>query len=252
MRKIYYLDGDIKPVEKEKICTRSKNEFKRYFSQKEILHQIDKTLLIQNREINFSIYIRKDFNYVPILMASESQPSKVTQEILDLQTDFLINHKDIPLYREFLESLGKEVSFTVDERTKATLIKESTKLTMRDILLDPRSGTQIKKAERAVEDMTSLFLSNKEIIYDLIASKMHDYYTYTHSVNVEVLTIGFGIALGLSRSDLFNLGIGALLHDIGKCNIPADILNKQDNLNEIEFNIVQKHVLEGGKILKIT
>lgn len=60
----------------------------------------------------------------------------------------------------------------------------------------------------------------------------------------------FAIALGLSHTDIFNLGMGAILHDIGKSLIPVEVLNKQQKLNNKEFKIVQNHVIEGERILR--
>jgi len=65
-------------------------------------------------------------------------------------------------------------------------------------------------------------------------------------VNVAVLAVGLGVAVELKRADIEKLGIGAMLHDIGKSAIPAEILNKQGKLDDREFFIIQSHVFEAN------
>ena len=80
--------------------------------------------------------------------------------------------------------------------------------------------------------------------------KIFDDYTFHHSVNVTILSVITGISLGLNNSDLYKLGLGALLHDVGKVNIPKEVLNKSGKLDDKEFNIIKQHPVEGYKILK--
>ncbi|MDT3425128.1 putative nucleotidyltransferase with HDIG domain [Paenibacillus forsythiae] len=77
-----------------------------------------------------------------------------------------------------------------------------------------------------------------------------DNYLYSHSLNVCLYTLVLGIAYGYSRSDLNMLGLGALLHDIGKTQIPVKIVQKPGMLNDEEFRHMQAHTEIGFKILK--
>ena len=121
---------------------------------------------------------------------------------------------------------------------------------MKDLFDDPRSGENIKEAQNAVSAMIDSLTANKDTIHDLLSLRGFDYYTYTHSVNVGVLSIGLGVAINLSKDDTEKLGVGALLHDIGKSSIPSEILNKQGRLDNREFMIIQGHVLEGERLVK--
>ena len=79
----------------------------------------------------------------------------------------------------------------------------------------------------------------------------HDYYTYTHSLNVCSLSIGLGTELKLRKDpDLMEIGLGALLHDLGKCMIDLRVLNKPGKLTEDEFKEVQGHVTAGSELLR--
>jgi putative nucleotidyltransferase with HDIG domain len=77
-------------------------------------------------------------------------------------------------------------------------------------------------------------------------------YLYAHSVNVCLLALKLGKALNMSKSELTELGTGAFLHDIGMSTIPQDILNKPDNLNDKEMNVIKNHPLKGCELLKNT
>lgn len=78
----------------------------------------------------------------------------------------------------------------------------------------------------------------------------YDNYTSEHSFNVAVLSILTGFTLGMKRDDLIELGIGALLHDIGKMLIPQEILNKPGQLTPKEWDAVKKHPEQGYKLLE--
>ena len=73
--------------------------------------------------------------------------------------------------------------------------------------------------------------------------------TSVHSVNVCILALTFGVHLGLPGEDLETIGLGALLHDVGKMFIPEDIRQKPDALTDAEWDIVRRHPQDGRDIL---
>ncbi len=77
----------------------------RYYLTKENFHQIDKNLLLSHQEVNFSIFISKDFDFKAAFEATLQSPKKISSEILDMQGDIFIKACDIPLYSKYLESL---------------------------------------------------------------------------------------------------------------------------------------------------
>lgn len=110
----------------------------------------------------------------------------------------------------------------------------------------------IKKAKRVVESMVDMILQEEELLLGMTAIKDYDEYTYHHSVNVSILSIALGQRIGLSRKALTELGLVALFHDIGKIEVPPEILNKPTNFTEDEWRIMQKHPLWGVRaILKL-
>ena len=99
------------------------------------------------------------------------------------------------------------------------------------------------------ESILTNALENRENLVQLTDIRLHDNYTFGHSVNVAVLSAILGSLCNLSGTDLINLVMGGLLHDIGKLIIPADILTKPEHLSDREFYIIQMHPEAGRKKL---
>lgn len=107
----------------------------------------------------------------------------------------------------------------------------------------------IRKAKRVVESMVDQVLEQEQWLLGMTAIKDYDEYTYHHSVNVSILSIALGQRLGLNRKMLTDLGIVAIFHDIGKMEIPYEVLNKPTNFTDAEWNLVRKHPVWGVKAL---
>ncbi len=121
-----------------------------------------------------------------------------------------------------------------------------------EILDDIRSGKNIHsiKAKRVVGELTESVIRNPDALTCFIQLKKRDEYTAQHSLRVCILAIAFGRHLGLDRDALQMLGMGALLHDIGKIKVPLEILNKPGALTEYEFSLMKSHVPRGVELLE--
>lgn len=108
----------------------------------------------------------------------------------------------------------------------------------------------IKDIGLIAKDMVDELIANRHLMVSMIDIKSFDDYTFYHSVNVAVLSIIMGISLNLNRKDLYKLGMGALLHDVGKVFISKDLLNKNDKLTNEEFEIVKAHSVNGYKYIR--
>jgi len=102
---------------------------------------------------------------------------------------------------------------------------------------------------KIAEDILENVLSNKNVLISLVDIKSMDNYTYSHCVNVAVISIVLGISLNLSKKNLTYLCIGALVHDIGKSFIPKEILQKPGKLTPEEFEIIKSHSRYGYDFL---
>ncbi len=101
----------------------------------------------------------------------------------------------------------------------------------------------IKNIDNTVVELMKLIRESKENSINISDLKAYDEYTYHHSLSVAVISIGLGMQLGLSEDELHKLGFGAIMHDIGKMNIPREIINKPGKLTEYEFGEMKKHSL---------
>lgn len=121
----------------------------------------------------------------------------------------------------------------------------------RGIINSLKSGEKvnIKRAKRVVESMVDQIIEEEQLLLGMTAIKDYDEYTYHHSVNVSILSIALGQRLGLNRKMLTELGMVALFHDIGKMDIPYEILNKPTNFTDEEWKIIRKHPVWGVKAL---
>lgn len=111
-----------------------------------------------------------------------------------------------------------------------------------------RTGN-LKKVKRAVQMIVDQVLTNETSIMGLTTLRDYDEYTFMHSVNVCIFAVALGRKIGFSKLQLYDLGMTALLHDIGKAKIPLHVLNKETGLSEDEWRLMQAHPWRGAMTL---
>ncbi len=114
---------------------------------------------------------------------------------------------------------------------------------MTGVRLGKPSG--MRRVKRTVQLIIDQVLSNEVSILSMTALRNFDEYTFTHSVNVCIFSVALGKKLGLSRHQLYELGLGALLHDVGKLRMPVEVINKPGALSDEEFAMIREHPAEG-------
>jgi HD-GYP domain-containing protein (c-di-GMP phosphodiesterase class II) len=121
----------------------------------------------------------------------------------------------------------------------------------KDVITGARLGraTSVKRVKRAVQLIVDQVLNNETSLVGLTTIRDYDEYTFTHSVNVCIFSVALGKKLGLTRLQLYDLGMTALLHDVGKARVPVEILNKTTGLDEVEWRIMQGHPWLGALTL---
>ena len=125
-------------------------------------------------------------------------------------------------------------------------------LEMMEHLLESPTAENIHASKQAISSMTDLILSDDKTADSLLRITTHDFYTYTHSVNVGVTGLMLSKALfkNSDAHDLHELGAGFFLHDLGKVKVDPDILNKPARLTEAEMRHVRIHPYQGYKLLE--
>jgi putative nucleotidyltransferase with HDIG domain len=105
-------------------------------------------------------------------------------------------------------------------------------------------------AQSIVESLASAVGQNRRAMMALTAMFRYDNYTFTHMVNVSVLTMAQARGIGFEGALLRQFGLAGLMHDIGKIRTPPEILSKPDKLTDSEFEIMQQHPVEGAEMLR--
>jgi HD-GYP domain-containing protein (c-di-GMP phosphodiesterase class II) len=156
-----------------------------------------------------------------------------------------------PLMPEGFEEILHNTS--IPPRRKASFIYD-TSLDVMDKLLQSPTVENLTQFKEGVSEMVDHILVDTETSNQLLKITNHDYYTYTHSVNVGVFSVLLAKALyGVSSAhDMRELGAAFFLHDLGKVNVPDRVINKPGRLNEKEMEIMRDHPLDGYQILSDT
>lgn len=105
-------------------------------------------------------------------------------------------------------------------------------------------------ATPVVRDFIQSVFRNENAAAAICKLKAFDEYTYTHCINVSVLSVILGRKLGHSEDRLLDLGIAGMFHDVGKSLIPSAILNKPGRLTDSEMNEMRTHPLRGYELLR--
>lgn len=123
--------------------------------------------------------------------------------------------------------------------------------TVKEIVHSAHAGkiVNVRKIQSTVQAMVDNIVDNRDAMIGLTSIKLYDEYTFAHSVNVSMLSIAMGAFLALDKPQIAALGVAGMLHDIGKVNVPLDIINKPEALSDSEWEVMKRHPIEGAVIL---
>ena len=164
-----------------------------------------------------------------------------------------IKKEDQQTYYEYLENNFQDIIFDTripsDERSK--IVHGAAINLVKDLFKDPKNSN-IERTKTFAYNMVDYILREGRAAHSLLKIAIHEYYTYTHSVNVAAVGTLFAKDLGLEEDDLKRFCAGILLHDVGKTKISTDILNKNGKLTDEEYSKIKEHPELGVAILKET
>ena len=126
-------------------------------------------------------------------------------------------------------------------RTSYFYALDSLKEVAEKISFQKKAG--VRKSLRVIQNMVDLVMEDEPILLGLSTIRDYDDYTFTHSVNVAILSMCLGQRIGLSRNSLHRLGICGLFHDLGKLDIPIEIIHQPGKLSPSEFEEIKKHTI---------
>jgi len=164
-----------------------------------------------------------------------------------------IKKEDQKKYYEYLESNFQDIiaDTRISSEEKVKIVHSAATNLIKDLFDNPRTGN-IKRTKTFAYNMVDYILKEGKAAHNLLKILEHEYYTYTHSVNVAAVGTLFSQSIGLGENELKRFCSGVLLHDVGKTRISTDILNKKGKLTKEEFDKVKEHPEMGVEILKET
>ncbi len=209
--------------------------------------QIDKIIIEFNNNFLFNLYKKNPTNEEYFLVYKNgvdlskddvedllSCPSLyVHSENKVVYEDYHKNYIEQKIIPKSMESFYKDISDNIN-----------------NLFENPESMENIKNAKVIVSDMVDTIIEDDFVASSFVSILSSDYYTYTHSLNVSVYALCVGKHMGMERKLLEELGISALLHDLGKIKIDPEIINKNGKLTEKEFREVQNHPFYGWLLAK--
>lgn len=207
--------------------------------------KIAKETLKNGEKYPYNIYRQVDEKIFSVLLQKETPLSMINQCFCvdEVDSDFYIKSEDKLKYYAFIQH---HISDILDDNkinmdVKASFIKEIASVTMNELFNSDVNSENLTKINTLVNNSIKLMLTDRNAMYSMLKVTSFDYYTYTHCIDVATYALGFGSYLQLELDELNILGKAAMLHDIGKKNIPHEIITKNGTLTPEEFEIIKLH-----------
>lgn len=213
----------------------------KYFKEKDVL--------------DFDLFFLKEIGSEKQILIPAGQ--SVTKKHLDVMNSNLflyVEEKNLEKYTDFVfkkeEKNGNEEENYFNFIDFSIRVYKEASASIEEILNNPDKLSNLDRAEEIVSSLVDFVLNDYFTLKTLFDIMSHDYYTHTHSINVCIYSLAFGKSLGLNQNKLKDLGIAAILHDLGKSKIDYNIINKNGVLNSEEYLKVKKHPFIGYYLLK--
>ncbi len=197
----------------------------------------------------FAIYILIDGKMIIYLNQGDAMKPEKVQMLhqKDSGESFFVLNEQKPMYREYIKSSMNSSLISSDQ--KAVILRESSIAILEDLFENPDVGLALEQSKPIINDLLDFMEVAPESLGNLISLSGHDFYTYNHSFDVSIYSLGLGQALGFDKKTLTELGTSSLFHDVGKRNVSIDILCKKGPLDENEWVQMRMHPQYGLKIL---
>jgi len=200
-------------------------------------------------QLPFDIFLHLDGKLVSYMRQNETLS---TEKIVSLHTQdsgesFFVHNDFKQIYRDYIKFSMNSDKISNDD--KASILRESSIAILEDLFETPDVGAALELSKPIITELLQFMENAPESIGNLISLSSHDFYTYNHSFDVCIYSLGLGNALGFDKKTLDELGQSSLFHDIGKRNVPLEILCKKGPLDEDEWVKMRLHPTYGLKIL---
>ena len=196
----------------------------------------------------------------------------LSKGVMELKIDFAQSDIEVP---EKYRPAPKQVESKTPEKTSRSLIKKTVKSAVAEKSLKQEFAKASQKFDQHSQQLKSLYndltigvkldisllnqvsneivdsvLRNSNAMAILSRLKDKDGYNWRHMINCTILMSVFAKYLGIKNEQIQQLALGAMLHDVGHTKLPQGIINKTENLNELEFKALKKHVVQSLGLVK--
>jgi len=208
--------------------------------------QIKVGVLLPNTPLPFDIYVSVNKKFIRYLPVGEQLSEEKIFKLKNSE-QFFVPVEQRPVFKNFIfESMNQE---QLPVATKARILRDTSLALVEEIYEKKDIGEALHDSKELIGHFVNLIDSAPESIDHLIQLSSHDFYTFNHSLDVMVYSMGLGKILGYGQEELVELGRGAIFHDIGKKWVAAEIICKKGALDEAEWAQMQRHPEYGLKIL---
>lgn len=215
---------------------------------------ISPTMLFPFTSGDFDVWLKQDDEYLLYTRGREGFTDRHRLSLVEHGIDEVYVHtNERDDYKEYVQrNLGGILfneAMPMEERSKVfyEVSVEIVRDAFENKLPSQPDDRQLKRILELVSRCTD-FLARRDSLKSLAGMISHDYRIYSHSINVMIYTLAILDCQDLDRDRLIEVGLGAMLHDMGKTGIPREVLNKSERLNDDELALVQRHPARGVAI----
>ncbi len=198
--------------------------------------------------VPFDIFVQIGQRHVHYLRAGDQIAAEKIENFEKKAPDaFFIYANERGNYQRYVRE--RMVSEELPTREKAIILRESSMSIVEELFENPDVSRALQESKEVISQFVSFMDQDPDAMAHLIGLSSHDFYTYNHSLDVGIYSLGLGKVAGYDGAELHELGQGALFHDVGKRHVNVDIICKAGPLDEVEWAQMQKHPQYGLMIL---
>jgi HD-GYP domain-containing protein (c-di-GMP phosphodiesterase class II) len=217
--------------------------------QQEAYFRIRLSTIRASKSTTFDIFVQINGAMVLYLRAGDKLAGLKIETLHSRDTggSFYVSSLQKDQYRDWVKTEMNSDDLNPYEKSK--ILRESSVAMMEDLFENPDVNTALDESRPIIKDFIDFMETAPEAMGYMISLSGHDFYTYNHSLDVSIYSLGLGQALNFNKTDLEELGVGSLFHDIGKRNVSLDILCKKGALDDAEWEQMKRHPQYGLMIL---
>jgi HD-GYP domain-containing protein (c-di-GMP phosphodiesterase class II) len=207
------------------------------------------TTLKANDALPFDVHILIDQKLILYVKEGDEISTAKLQNLhfKDSGESFFLSNAVKEKYQAYVKNLMN--SDLISNQEKAVILRESSMAILEDLFDNPDVKKALDDSKPIISNLIEFMENAPESAGNLITLSGHDFYTYNHSFDVSIYSLGLGQALGFTPAEIEELGLSSLYHDLGKRMVPLEILCKRGPLDDNEWVQMRMHPQYGLKIL---